>query len=144
MWPWPPLPHAGEHGLDHRDRAEHVGGELPLQVVYRGLLKGALVAVAGVVHQHVDWPGFLLRRPHRLGDRRIVRDIEQKWQRTFRRAECLRVVGAANRADHAVAGGESGRRKRAAKPELTPVMRKVFDRGIGTSRRGLARTYIMI
>lgn len=46
--------------LDHRHRAEHVGGELPLQIIHGRFLQNAFLTVAGIVHQHIDWAGALL------------------------------------------------------------------------------------
>ena len=46
--------HAGQHGLDHRDDAEVVRVEERADLVVLAFLDGRHVAVAGVVHEHVD------------------------------------------------------------------------------------------
>ncbi len=57
-----PLPaHHGQHGARHGEEAEDVGLELGADLLRHALLDGGQVAVAGVVHQHVD----AAERPHR-------------------------------------------------------------------------------
>ena len=101
-----PLTHPGQHRFRHRHRAEHVGGELALQIVHRGLLEHALVAVAGIVHQHVDRAGLPLGVGHGRGDRGVVGHVEHERMGTVAR-ECREHLGVAvppHGADHTMAG----------------------------------------
>ena len=53
----PPLPHAWQHRLDHRDGPEDIGGELALKSVHGRFFQHALMAITRIVHQHVDRTG---------------------------------------------------------------------------------------
>jgi len=70
------LSHRRQHRLDHGDRAEYVDLELPPQVVDRGFLQKAFVAIAGIVHQHVDGADIFLDRRDRGRDLRGVGDVK--------------------------------------------------------------------
>ena len=110
MAPLPPGAHAGQHGLDHRDRPEDVGREQRGDVRLVPFLDGGAVPVTGVVHQDVDPAEPLLALP----DRR--RDLSGSVTSSATRQGRVRVglgeipdrVGVARGDDGVVAGVEDG------------------------------------
>ncbi|MNV21080.1 hypothetical protein D3C71_1120070 [compost metagenome] len=56
----PPLAHVRQHTLRDGHGAEHVHVELPTHFSQRRLFHDALVAITGVVHQHIQWPHVCL------------------------------------------------------------------------------------
>ena len=72
------LAHRGQHRLDHGHRAEHVDLELPSQIVDRGFLQNAFVAITGIVDENVDGADALLDLRHRGSDPRGVGDVEDR------------------------------------------------------------------
>jgi hypothetical protein len=111
--------HAGQHGLDHRDRAEDVGRELALKVVHRRLFEHPLVSVAGVVDEDVHRAGRRLGAGDGVRDGRVVGHVQPQRVRASGREgrEAVRVLVATHGPDHAVAvrersGGEGATQPR--------------------------------
>src|SRR4051812_10765880 len=72
-----PFAHFGEHGLYHRNGAEHVGIELTLQVSERRLLEHAFVTVARIVHEDIDGTNLAGRLCNSVGNCAEVSDVKQ-------------------------------------------------------------------
>src|SRR6202012_3122972 len=68
--------HEGQHGLHHRDRAEYIHIELPPHFREWRFLHDALVAVAGIVDQHIDGSDASLDFRHDAVDRIEVGHVE--------------------------------------------------------------------
>ena len=79
-------PHAGQHRLDHVDRAEVVGVEQRPHLGVVALLDRGQVAVAGVVDQHVDPAERLVGRGDGGGDLGAVGDVERDGDARGRRS----------------------------------------------------------
>jgi transcriptional regulator with XRE-family HTH domain len=74
-------PHAGQDGLNQRARPEEVGREQLLDLIVGGLLDGGAVAVAGVVHEHVDGAEALPGGPHDGAYLGVVGDVQRERER---------------------------------------------------------------
>ena len=98
--------HVGQHGLDHRDRAEQVDLELPAHLGQRRLLEDAFMTIAGTVHQHVQRTDVALDGCDRWLDGGKVGDVQQPAEGLARRHgfQCAPGLLAAHRAPHAVTG----------------------------------------
>ena len=61
MWPLALPAHDRQHRARHGEQAEDIGVELRADLVFLALFDGGLVAIAGIVYQHIDSPEALLR-----------------------------------------------------------------------------------
>jgi hypothetical protein len=75
-----PLPHAGQYGSRHGRESEDIGLELSADLLVKTLFDGGLIAVACIVHEHVDGSEPLLGRGDRRGHLVRVRYIEGERQ----------------------------------------------------------------
>lgn len=89
--PRAPRPHAGQDRARHGEQAEHVGVEHGAYLAVVTLLHRCLVAITGVVDQHVDTAEAPDRSRHGRGDLRVVGDIQVQHQAAV--AMALRQVG---------------------------------------------------
>ena len=73
--------HAGQHRASHSEEAEHVGIELRANFRLLAFFYGRLIAVAGVVDQHIDASEFRFGGGDSRGDLRRIRHVEIECQR---------------------------------------------------------------
>jgi hypothetical protein len=97
-------------GLGHGYRAKDVHRELAAQIVERGFLDCALVAVAGIVDQDVDRADLAFDAVDRRLDLVVVRYVRDHAERATgdQRRECLPLILVAERANHAVPCRQGG------------------------------------
>jgi hypothetical protein len=73
-----PRPHAGKHRLGQGNEAEEIGLDHGAYFLILAFLHGRQIAVAGVVHQHVDAPEGAFRRRHGAGRLLAIGDVERE------------------------------------------------------------------
>ena len=128
--PAAPFAHGGQHRLDHRHGAEHIDLELAPQVVDRRFLQNALMAIAGVVDEHVDRADAGLDRGHRRRDPHGVGDVEDHRMRVrAERFERLDVARLAHGPDDDMAVLQGRLRQRAAESGRNAGDEKCFRHG---------------
>ena len=110
--------HARQHGTGQREQAEAVDLELVADRRIVAFLDRALVAVAGVVHQHIDRAETCQRGAHRGVDLRRLRDVQvlQQHPVAVRFQPGSALGDAAAGGDHAPTVCEHAPRQRQAEP----------------------------
>ena len=73
-------PHDRQHGPRQCEQAEHVGVELGTDLVLQALLDCGLVAVAGIVHEHVYAAEALGRGMNPVCDLPCLDDVQRQRQ----------------------------------------------------------------
>ena len=81
--PGPAGAHAGQHRLHHAERAEQVDLVHRLDGRFVALLDRGDIAIAGIVHEHVDRAEPRLRGRHRRTDLRGIGDVERQRKRAI-------------------------------------------------------------